>query len=153
MAPFTPAQPEVPDPTRRKVFNIDFLSDATVLEAPDYFHVENRGHVATEWNITWTKIQEEVGNMPLNIGTNASGPTRDFANACCGNLNTLEIDLPLNKTFLKFRVRFQASNLLWSAWSDFTEFVTRNKDYKRAGNNPARDGVTFTDRGATVQGN
>jgi hypothetical protein len=132
---------------------VDFLADATVLDASEYSHVENRPHIATEWNITWTKIQQEAGNMPLNIVTNSDGPTRDFENACCGDLNTLEINLPLNKTFLKFRVRFQASNLLWSEWSEYTEFVTRNKDYKRAGNNPARDGVTFTDRGATVQGN
>ena len=90
--------------------------------------------------------------MPLNIITTDSGPTVDATNACCGSLDRLEIMIPLNQAKLKFRIRFQSDNRGWSKWSAYTTFRTRNKDYKRPGKNPARDGVTFTDRGATVIG-
>ncbi len=131
---------------------VRYLGSATTFTATGYTHPLNLSHRRTQWEITWAAFSVPViaSNMPLQIQTNASGPVESYENACCGDLTTLNIDVPLNRTRIKFRVRFQASDKQWGNWSEFKEGTTRSKDHKRPGLNPARDGVIATEFGAIV---
>ena len=116
--------------------SVPFRPYAVILKYKGrYEDIGGFGHTQTQWNIRSKAVTPYIN---LKIITTANGPLRQYNNVYDGQLRKLVIDLPLNQTKIKVRIRFKSSDDKWSDWSDYENFITRSKDYKRPGGNPAQ---------------
>ena len=107
--------------------------DYTTLNCGGYFDLLLQEHTTTQWNITGSETTPLSEAFPMMVKTSADGPYRSYNNVLSGNLTQLKVQLPLNRTKMKFRVRFKSEEDIWSSWSPYKSFTTRTKDYKRPG--------------------